>query len=61
MTATDARAYLEKSVDRAPSDAQVLADEIEGRMRRQEWLPADLAIRAVSALRAASGVGGEGR
>lgn len=39
-----------------PSDAQVLADEIEDRMRRLEWLPADLAIRAVAALRSAGGV-----
>lgn len=38
-----------------PSDAQALADEIESRMRRQEWLPADLAIRAVDALRAVGG------
>lgn len=39
-----------------PSDAQAIADEIEDRMRRQEWLPAGLAIRAVAALRAAGGV-----
>lgn len=38
-----------------PSDAQALADEIEGCMRRQEWLPADLAIRAVAALRVVGG------
>ena len=45
----------ERPVQGEPSDAQALADEIEGRMRRQEWLPADLAIRAVAALRAAGG------
>lgn len=39
--------FTNEQVERATS----LADDLEGRMTRQEWLPASLGIRAAALLR----------